>query len=731
MNKRLICCLLVFLIPLPILLAEDWKADVASLTQGVTRLDKAGIPGPMVVFGKRAFPVALGKMGGGRQVLIAAARYGGGRVVAFGHGGYLSPDGAGKGRLLENAVRWCLARKAGKVGVVGNDRLLARLQRAGLDVVAATSGGLTGLAVLVADAHHLRKGHLDDLEAFVKRGGGLVTASLGWGWKQLNPGRTLLVDHLGNRLLVRVGLVWADGYLETTAGKQFAVGQAPGALLHAGLAMDALLEHQAGKAELADAAMTQAAATLTTAVRSLPAGSSLLSRLAKQADGGQTRQPTDKQPLRPSDALARVVLSYQIARAQRVPAKQVRAHPAARDFPGVPPAGAAAQTRTLQIDTRIPDWHGTGLYAAPGALVTVAMPAKVGQGFRVVIGCHRDQIWHKPSWRRAPRITRSFDVTSARTEAACAFGGLIFISVPKGRGSLGTIEVTISGGIAAPHYVHGVTSLEAWRKTIRHHPAPWAEIGSRKMIVCVPSSMVRTLDDPDALMQIWDRVVDLNKELCGRSAAAQRPMRMVCDRQISAGYMHAGYPIMTHLDQQQNLVDAAHLKQGNWGFFHEIGHNHQHRDWTFGGTGEVTCNLFTLYVFDKLCGVSPAKHPRMKLESRRQLMGRYSFDNPDFSQWQRSPFLALVMYVQLQQSFGWKTYQRVFREYLGLRALQRPRSEMHKREMWMTRFSLASGRDLGPFFELWGVPTTKNTRDKLSDLPGWFPEEIPPRYRKR
>ena len=25
-------------------------------------------------------------------------------------------------------------------------------------------------------------------------------------------------------------------------------------------------------------------------------------------------------------------------------------------------------------------------------------------------------------------------------------------------------------------------------------------------------------------------------------------------------------------------------------------------DWTFDGTGEVTCNLFSLYVMDKLCG---------------------------------------------------------------------------------------------------------------------------------
>ena len=34
-------------------------------------------------------------------------------------------------------------------------------------------------------------------------------------------------------------------------------------------------------------------------------------------------------------------------------------------------------------------------------------------------------------------------------------------------------------------------------------------------------------------------------------------------------------------------------------------------------------------------------------------MATHDFDDPDFEQWKREPFLALVMYEQMQQAYGW------------------------------------------------------------------------------
>ena len=33
-----------------------------------------------------------------------------------------------------------------------------------------------------------------------------------------------------------------------------------------------------------------------------------------------------------------------------------------------------------------------------------------------------------------------------------------------------------------------------------------------------------------------------------------------------------------------------------WGCFHEIGHNLQNKRWTPTGTGEVTCNIFGVFI---------------------------------------------------------------------------------------------------------------------------------------
>lgn len=38
----------------------------------------------------------------------------------------------------------------------------------------------------------------------------------------------------------------------------------------------------------------------------------------------------------------------------------------------------------------------------------------------------------------------------------------------------------------------------------------------------------------------------------------------------------------------------------NWGFYHEFGHNHQDYKWTVDYTVEVTCNIFSLYLINKM-----------------------------------------------------------------------------------------------------------------------------------
>ena len=99
---------------------------------------------------------------------------------------------------------------------------------------------------------------------------------------------------------------------------------------------------------------------------------------------------------------------------------------------------------------------------------------------------------------------------------------------------------------------------------------------------------------------------------------------------------------------------------------------------------------------------------------------------PDFELWKREPFLALIMYAQMQQAFGWDAFREVFATYHALLDAERPKSDNEKRDQWQVRFSRQVDRNLGPFFETWGVPTSQLARDRIADLPMWLPPDFPP-----
>ena len=247
------------------------------------------------------------------------------------------------------------------------------------------------------------------------------------------------------------------------------------------------------------------------------------------------------------------------------------------------------------------------------------------------------------------------------------------------------------------------------------------------MVLTVPSEVIRDLGNPGPLMEFWAHVMDTCATLAAWPLERERPERIVADVQISAGYMHAGYPIMTHLDAASMAVDLERLRtRGSWGHFHEIGHNHQSRDWTFSGSGEVTVNLFTLYVMHRCCRVEGPGHPQLEPQRRDAKIREYLEAGASFEQWSRDPFLALNMYSQLQQAFGWEPFKQTFAWYRTLSDTQRPQTDEQKRDMWMVSFSRTIGRNLGPFFETWGVPTTQAARAEIADLPPWMPEDFPP-----
>jgi hypothetical protein len=172
------------------------------------------------------------------------------------------------------------------------------------------------------------------------------------------------------------------------------------------------------------------------------------------------------------------------------------------------------------------------------------------------------------------------------------------------------------------------------------------------------------------------------------------------------------------------MTSLETLKKGSWGLLHELGHNHQEGDWTFDGTGEVTCNLFALHAIDTICTPDANDRGHPGVNTPPSLKKHLALGAP-FEKWKQDPFLALHMYVQLEKAFGWETFKKVFAEYRTLKQSERPKSDLEKRDQWMVRFSRACGKNLGPFFEKWGVPTSESARASIKDLDAWMPADWP------
>ena len=497
-------------------------------------------------------------------------------------------------------------------------------------------------------------------------------------------------------------------------------------------ALDKLLHYAPNAKPPADAAILDAEKQWFAAMKRVVGGESpLRARLAAlHAERAASLVPSAKSPIRANDPLARVLVRFDDERTMTTPIERVVAHAAAREFPGAVPDDALRTHFAATVSIATPGRRSLGIYAAPGDALRVtigdgktAPPA----GLRLRIGAHSDDIARRESWPRMPRISRVFAIDQADMTIANAFGGLVMLECDQALA--GSIDLQVAGCVDAPLFELGKTDPAVWREHLRNRKAPWAELVTDKIALTVPSERVRDLDDPTELLQFWNSLADSAADLAAQSRDRKRAERYVADLEISAGYMHAGYPIMTHLDAAKDMVDLARMKKAPWGLFHELGHNHQSKDWTFAGTSEVTVNLFSLYLSETMCGVSWDKAWGGNLvRAEARLATTLAAGKKPWNEGKDGKAdlgLRLLMYSQLQRAFGWELFVHAFAEYRDLADADRPKTDDDKRDQWLVRASKSVDRDFGPFFAAWGLPVSDKARAEVAPLEDWMPDGWP------
>jgi hypothetical protein len=718
--------------------------DLSQLLQDVhvvgTHANEEEGPAAIAIVSRNAFPVVVGNAGG-RAVLpiIAAARFGKGRVVALGEKGLLGDaNGApvlDDDKFLGNAIAWVrpggLRDGSTRICVMQLPGFSDHLRAAGYPrAETRIFQNTSGCGVILGAVDGVTPAEAANLRQFLKDGGGLVLAASVSHWEDQNTTGETVAEYPGNAILAQAGILWTDVDAHGDATNAYAVTENIPPMASALNSLELVRALREGKIPQSTE-LEQASRVLMTTLGIVPANDRLfLPRLRQAMDGLRpTHFPSAKDPVTKSDLLTRLSLALDRREMDITKPERMKAYPSAATFPGSVPATARAITQSIQIDTSHPRWHSTGLYAAPGHVVRIDVPSSVvNRDFKVRIGAHTDTLWHLAKWERFPDVSLAFPIRTVHVKVGSPFGGLIYIEVPE-KTDVRSFTATILGGFPSARFILGQTTAEQWAEMRRDAPAPWGEVESASLILTAPLSELKNLDNPAELMGFWDRILQAQADLAGWSSTPASPERIVFDQQISAGYLHSGYPIMGPLSLAGPSLSTAYMSKsgdfegGRWGYYHELGHNHQSDDWTFRGTVEVTVNLFSLYSFEAVNGVPVAQNPRGSAQFRKKEMGQINWKNPDFTK--LDAFQALVMYEQLEQAFGWETFKTLFRKYRALPDSERPRTDLEKRDRWLLEFSKQTGKNLGPFFQAWGLETSPEARASISNLPCWAPDELP------
>jgi len=482
--------------------------------------------------------------------------------------------------------------------------------------------------------------------------------------------------------------------------------------------------------------------------------------------------PTANDPITLSiNAKIRKEIGEKLKIYESVPAREVFPHPTAKFFPGDVPEKFKRIAKPFYPNPKDEGWQCTGLYAAPGEIIKVRISkSAVGIGLRIRIGSHTDDLLASRHryWRRFPRITREFGVGEQSFEIASAFGGMIYVRVPKNR-TTGRTQFTFSGAVEAPFFVLGETKLKDWQN-LRYAPAPWAEFIGKNFAACIPADEAVKIDDPTPIIQFWDNVVTELDKLVSGPKERSTPIRFVVDIEPSTAVGHSGNPIVGNLLWTRGYLDLEHIRQnGSWELFLALAKNSLNGKWIFGGDRDTPAALLALFCMERATGKkaetffdvpalqsacfarirrneteeknrkalreqAKAEAEKIVDEKKKILKDKSSgkgrreraeaaeeADIEDTRPDPGVPFQRLSAYIPVIAETGWSPLARTFKLYTVRNRLPLANDD-EKRRTFLMLWSNSTKKNLSPFFEKFGFPA----QGGAGNYPDFAPENFPP-----
>ncbi|MGN0854846.1 MAG: M60 family metallopeptidase [Kiritimatiellia bacterium] len=711
---------------------EQIAAARQTLLAEVKAIDAGGgaLPGGFLLLGEDVFPLAECRNNDGTTAFAAVGGFcGAGRAVFLGHPNYLLATDFryDTKRFIQNAVRWEATGKARpRIAALRNPALARCMRAVGCEDVTTIPDLTTVGAYDILVLNECRRHEIEAILSYVRNGGGIIEGALGWGFMYYNKNACFAEDFVDNRLMGSIGALMGDTAVQRINGRGFpAVAADVAKGVYANEAIDLVL-----KGELTDGKLrAQVSKTLSALMNALPRGvrpeiGAHLAELAQRP--GADTLPSPQHPLGDEAICARLALIARKNAYLAAPEKVWPADPCAAVYPGLVKPGTPAITRAVPVDLSIPRWHSTGVFAPAGRALTVLLPeAATKLGLKVRIGTTADDLSGASSWKRFPLVTMELPLTKCETTFASPFGGLIYLIVPDRR-LAGVQEITLAGGVMAPWFRIGRDTNAQFAEECRTTGAPQGEIEGRDFIITAETVGLRRVEDPAWIAAFWDKVMAADQDLA-QWKTRRSPERICADVQLTTGWLHDGYPIMSHINDAHFdwAIDKAGLVAGDgWGVYHEIGHNHQNRAWTPDGTSEVTVNLFTMYALETVAGANlrEGRYPCGMPQARRRVRD-WVKRGRKFQDWKSDYFLALEMYLRIKEAYGWDAYKKTFARYLEP-DFRQPGGDAEKWSVFARELSKAVNADMGAVLAAWSIPLDEATRKACAAYPAAQPSLI-------
>jgi len=150
-------------------------------------------------------------------------------------------------------------------------------------------------------------------------------------------------------------------------------------------------------------------------------------------------------------------------------------------------------------------YRPTGLYAAPGDIITITIPTSLVGKIGVTIGQDDAvKLWFNP-------------LTKAVNTIASPYGGLIIVYLKdiEATTNEGMFDVKIDNAVQAPYFSLGINSNEDWNKLKKYSP-PFAVLRiPGQMHIYIQTKYLQTITDMVARMKDWKVTMDILDDLVG------------------------------------------------------------------------------------------------------------------------------------------------------------------------------------------------------------------------